>query len=118
MLNRNDAYTELGAIKIHRDSIASIAAIAAGEVEGVKCVGRNFKFACLEFAGKKDYRAIRVDFDKNGEVFLEIPLVIKYSFNIPDVATRVQENVRSSLEKMSNLIIKDVSINVQAIEKV
>ena len=117
MLNRNDAQTELGIIKIHRNSIASIAAIAAGEIDGVKSIGKSFKSGILDLIGKKDYSAIRVDFDKNGEISLEIPLVIKYNFNIPDVASKVQENVSNSLEKMSNLIIKDISVNVQAIEK-
>jgi uncharacterized alkaline shock family protein YloU len=117
MANRNDSLTELGTIKIHRDSIASIAAIAATETEGVKCIGKNFRSGLMELAGKKDYSAIKVEFDKNGEVCLEIPLVIKYNFSIPDVATKVQENVRNGLEKMTNIIIKDISINVQAIEK-
>ncbi len=117
MLNHNDAYTELGTIKIHRNSIASIAAIAAGDIEGVKCIGKDFKSWFWGLTGKKDYNVIRVDFDKNGEVSLVVPLVVKYNFNIPDVANKVQENVRSNLEKMTNLIIKDVSINVQAVDK-
>jgi len=117
MLNRSDDQTELGAIKIHRNSIASIAAIAAGEIDGVKCIGKNFKSGFLDLLGKKDYRAIRVDFDKNEEISLEIPLVVKYNFNIPEVSTKVQDKVRNSLEKMTNLIVKDISINVQAIEK-
>ena len=117
MPNRNDSQTDLGTIKIHKDSIASIAGIAATEIEGVKCIGKNFRSGLLELVGKKDYTAIRVEFDKNGEVFLEIPLVVKYKFSIPDVATKVQENVRNSLEKMTNLFVKDININVQAIEK-
>ncbi len=117
MLDRGDSQTELGAVKIHRNSIASIAAIAAAEIEGVQCIGKNLRVSFMELLGKKDYSAIRVDFDKNGDIALEIPLVVKYTFNIPDVAVKVQENVRNSLERMTNLSIKDISINVQAIEK-
>jgi uncharacterized alkaline shock family protein YloU len=117
MLDHNDSQSELGSIKIHRNSIASIAAIAAGEIEGVKSIGKNFKSGFLELVGKKDFGSIRVDFDKNGEISLDIPLVVKYNFCIPEVATKVQENVRNSLEKMTNLLIKDITINVQAIEK-
>lgn len=117
MINRSDSQTELGTVKIHCNSIASIAAIAAVEIPGVQCIGKNLKSSFMELLGKKDYGAIRVDFDKNGDIALEIPLVIKYTFNIPDVAVKVQENVRNSLERMTNLSIKDISINVQAIEK-
>jgi uncharacterized alkaline shock family protein YloU len=117
MTNRNYSHTELGTIKIHRNSVASISAIAATEIEGVKCIGKNFRSGVMELVGKKDYSSIKVEFDKNGEVWLEIPLVVKYGFNIPDVATKVQENVRNSLEKMTNHFIREISINVQAIEK-
>jgi len=117
MSNQNDAHTELGTIKIHRNSIASIAALAALDIEGVKGIGKNFYSSLMELVGRKNYGSIRVEFDKNGEVFLDIPLVVKYDFSIPEVATKVQENVRNSLEKMTNLLIKDVSINVQSIEK-
>ena len=117
MLDRNDSQTELGTIRIHRNSISSIAALAAGEIDGVKGIGRNFRSSLLELVGKKDNGAIRVNFDKNGDVSLEIPLVVKYDFSIPDVAAKVQENVRNSLEKMTNLSVRDISVNVQGIEK-
>ena len=44
-------------------------------------------------------------------------MVIKYGYNIPDTAARVQENVRQALEKMSNLSVKDINVNVQGIER-
>jgi len=48
---------------------------------------------------------------------VEIPLIIKYGYNIPEIANRVQENVRLALEKMSNLSIKEINVNVQGIER-
>jgi uncharacterized alkaline shock family protein YloU len=118
MSNRSDSQaTDLGAIKIHRNSIASIAAIAAGEIDGVKSIGKSLSSAFGDLFGRKDYSAIKVQLDKFGEVSLDVPLVVKYNYNIPEVATKVQENVRNSLEKMTNITIKDISINVQSIEK-
>ena len=67
--------------------------------------------------GRKNSSGIKVEIDKNDEIKIEIPLIIKYGFNIPDIANKVQENVRNALEKMSNLSIKDININVQGIEK-
>lgn len=116
-MHREEAQTELGSIRIHKNVIASIASLAACDIEGVKRVGGNFKSGILEMIGKKPLLAIRVDIDKNEEVKVEIPLIIKYGFNIPEIAARVQENVREALEKMTTLMIKDININVQAIEK-
>lgn len=117
MANREEAGTDLGRIKVHRNVIASITSLAACQVDGVKSVGKNLRSAVQEFLDKKEHPAVKVDIDKNGEVRLELPLVIKFGFNIPDVAAKVQENVRAALEKMTSLPIKDININVQGIEK-
>lgn len=116
-MHREESRTDLGIIRIHKKVIASIASLAATEIEGVKRIGGDFKTGLLELMGKKSSVAIKVEIDKNGEVKLDIPLVIKYSFNIPDIANRVQESVRSALEKMTNLSIRDININVQVTEK-
>lgn len=116
-MHTDESRTELGTIKIHKNVIASIATLAASEIEGVKRVGGNFKSGIVELIGKKILSAIHVEINKNEEVRVEIPLVIKYGYNIPDVANRAQESVRNSLEKMTNLLIKDIDISVQGIEK-
>lgn len=116
-MNRDETRNELGVLKIHRNVIASISAIAAIEIEGVKRVGKDLKTGLLELVGQKSLSAIKVDINKNEEVKVEIPLIIKYGYNIPDIANKVQENVRQALEKMSNLSIKDININVQGIER-
>lgn len=116
-MRQEESRSDLGIIRIHKNVIASVAAIAACEIEGVKRVGMDFKSGVLELIGKKSLSAIRVEFDKNGEVKVEVPLIIKYGFNIPDIANRVQENVHNALEKMTNLSIKDININIQGIER-
>lgn len=116
-MHREESRTDLGTIRIHKNVIASIASLASMEIEGVKRVGGNFKSGILELIGKNLLPVIKVEINKNEEVKIEIPLIIKYGFNIPDIANKVQENVRNSLEKMTNLSIKDININVQGIEK-
>ena len=118
-MTKDESYTDLGVVRIHKNVVASIAAIACMEIQGVKRVGGNFKSGLFEFIGKKAAMAIKVEFDKRNsdEVKVDIPLVIKYGFNIPEVAGRAQESVRLALEKMTNLLIKDINISVQGIEK-
>jgi uncharacterized alkaline shock family protein YloU len=117
MMQREESRTDLGTIRIHKNVIASIASLAASEVAGVKRIGGNFKSGLLELIGRKSLSPIRVELNKNEEVKLEIPLVIKYGFNIPDIAGKVQEGVRNNLEKMTSLSIKDINVNVQGIER-
>lgn len=116
-MHKEETQTDLGTVRIHNNVIASISALAAADIEGVKRVGGDFKSGILEFISRKSLPAIKVTIDKNDEVWIDIPLVVKYGFNIPDVANRVQESIRNALEKMTNLSVKDININVQGIER-
>ena len=112
-MNRDESRNELGLVRIHRNVIASISSIAALETEGVKRVGRDLRGVLLGSLGQNSFSAIKVDISKSEEVRVDIPLIIKYGYNIPDIATRVQENVRQALEKMSNLFVKEI-INLKS----
>jgi uncharacterized alkaline shock family protein YloU len=116
-MHKEESRTDLGMIRIHKNVIASVASLASTEIEGVKRIGGDLKSGFLALMSKKTYLAIKVEIDKNEDVKVEIPLIIKYGFNIPDVANKVQESVRRALEKMTNLSLKDININVQGIEK-
>ena len=116
-MHSEESRTDFGVIKIHKNVIASIASLAALEIEGVKRVGGDFKNNLLDAIGKKVFPSIKVEIDRNEEVRLDIPIVIKYEFNIPEVANRVQEKVRASLERMTSLSVKDINISVQGIER-
>jgi len=116
-MHREESQSDFGTIKIHKNVIASIAALAAVEVEGVKRVGTGSGNTFLELLGTKNTIHIKVEIDKGEEVRLDIPLVIRFGYNIPDVANKVQENVRTALEKMTNIALKDINIDVRGIEK-
>ena len=116
-MQREESRTDLGTIRIHKNVIASIASLAAADIQGVKRVGSRFAGPILELIGKRTSSSIRVEINKNEEVRVDIPLIIKYGFNIPEIANKAQENVRNNLERMTNLSIKDININVQGIER-
>jgi len=116
-MHNEESRTALGTIRIHRDVIASIASLAASETEGVKDIAKDFKTGVLEMLGKKPLSAVKVQIEKNEEVRIEIPLIIKYGFNVPEVANKAQDNIRNRLEKMTDLSVKDININVCGIER-
>ncbi|MCU0665863.1 MAG: Asp23/Gls24 family envelope stress response protein [Candidatus Omnitrophica bacterium] len=113
---KQEERSDLGMVKIHRNVVASIASLAAQDIEGVKRVG-FIRMGFMEFLTSKAASCIKVEFEKNEDVKVQIPLVVKYDYNIADVSSKVQENVRSSLERMTSLFIKEISINVQGVER-
>ncbi|MDD5129007.1 MAG: Asp23/Gls24 family envelope stress response protein [Candidatus Omnitrophica bacterium] len=116
-MNPDESRNELGVVRMHKNAISSLASIAALEIEGVSRIGASLKANLLELFGQKPFLAIKVDITRNEEIKMDIPLVIKYGYNIPETCARVQENVRLALEKMSNFSVKDVNVNVKGIER-
>lgn len=117
-MTKDDSNTGLGAINIHKNVIASIAYLAAEEIEGVKGIGKNIKANFIELIGLKQKNSgIKVEIDKNNDVHIEIPVIVKYGFNIPDIASKVQENVSNAVDKMTNLSIIDINVSIVGIER-
>ncbi|MFQ5681399.1 MAG: Asp23/Gls24 family envelope stress response protein [Candidatus Omnitrophota bacterium] len=115
---RQGTNTDLGKVRVHKKVIASIASIATVEVEGVARIGGDIKTGIYDLLGRKNSPgAIGVDFDDNGEALVTVPIIVKYGFNLPDVAAKVQENIKASIEKMTDAVIKDIDVNIQEVEK-
>ncbi len=109
--------SELGTIRIHKKVISSIAINATKEVVGVAGLGRSFKGILSNFLGFNPSGSIEVNIDSNNEVSVSIPLVVAYGYNLPEIAALVQENVRKMIEKSTDLNIKQIDVNIQAVEK-
>ncbi len=109
--------TELGEIKIHSNVFASIATEATRQVLGVIRIGGNLKTYFLELLGIKNYSSIKIEFDKNNEAIIIIPIIVKYGYNIPEVASKVQEVVKLSVENSTNISVKEINVKIQEIER-
>lgn len=101
-----------GMIKISEDVVASIAAIAASETEGVSGLYSSLTSDIAGFLGKKNLsKGVKVQFDGD-TVSTEICFLAVYGFGIRDVAQNVQENVKSSIESMTGLTVSSVNVQV------
>ncbi len=114
-----DKKTELGVIKIHNNVIAQIAIIASKEVGGVVDIERGFVSNFLEsIFGKSVFNSgVNVETFEN-DVKINISVVVEYGSSIPLVATRVQESVKSAIEKMSGLSLIEVNVNVKEVKSI
>jgi uncharacterized alkaline shock family protein YloU len=113
-----DGKTELGQIKIHNNVMASVAFIAANEVEGVARVCEDARSRILQWIGKRTMTgAIDVRQEKGEVVNIIIPLIVKYGYNIPEVASKVQERVRATVEETTDVALREVVIKIKGVER-
>lgn len=113
---KENTKTDLGEIKIHRNAIASITKEATKQIPGVAKIGTNLKSYLLELIGRKSNTSIKIDFNKNNEAAITVPIIVKYGYNIPEVASKVQDNIKLAVENATNIDVKDVNVVIQEIE--
>ncbi len=107
----------LGLIKIHETVISQIASEAICEIEGVAKLSNNFRNNIYKLLGRKmDTPGIKVSTDNN-QVKLDVFVIIRYGVSIPEIANKIQENVKVAVEKMTNLSLLDINVNIQGIER-
>lgn len=106
---------EGGRIIFAPDVIATIASLAASEVEGVVGLAGGVMEELTGKLGKKSYtKGIKVDTSEEGTT-AEITLIVKYGYRIQDVSRQVQESVKNAIETMTGLSVIAVNIFVQSI---
>lgn len=108
---------DLGSIQIHKKVIADIAANALKDIDGVSLAPKNLGHRVSEFLGIKNASVINVILDKNGQVSLEVLVYIRYGMNIPDLARQIQDIIRIAVDKTTEIILKEIDVNVQGIER-
>ena len=102
-------------VRISDDVVATIAAIAAGEIDGVGGMCGSRAGDIIEKLGKKNSaRGVKVEVE-NGNVKINMNLLASYGYKIQTVCEEVQAAVKSSVEGMTGLHVSEVSIVVQGI---
>ena len=103
---------ELGNIHISEEVLAVIAAAAVLEVEGIGGLAANLGTDLAELLGKKNLsRGIHILVEEES-VTVDLGILVKYGYTIPNVARAVQEAVAGSIEATSGLTVAAVNVNV------
>ncbi|HBG0577700.1 TPA: Asp23/Gls24 family envelope stress response protein [Clostridioides difficile] len=98
---------KFGQVKISNDVIATIAGLAALEVEGIETT------ATLTDKLLKN-NGVKIQIEEE-DVNLDVMVTIKYGMSIPDTTFKVQENVKNTVETMTGLKVSQVNIHIQGI---
>jgi uncharacterized alkaline shock family protein YloU len=107
--------TAMGAIRIADEVVAVIAGLAATEVEGLAGMSGGLAGGFAEILGRKNLsKGVRVEVGEI-ESAVDIFVIVEYGVKIPDVALKVQENVKNAIESMTGLKVVNVNVHVQGV---
>lgn len=103
---------ELGTIHISEEVIASIAGVAAAEVEGVSAIvgGRELNEKSKSSPAKGVHLQV-----SDGCITVELSITVSSVSAVRKVAEQVQDAVISSIRDMTGLEVNQVNVNVTGI---
>ncbi len=118
-MSENEKYIsradEMGNINISQDVLAVIAAAAALDVEGVGGMAAGLGTDVAELVGRKVLsKGVRLSMEEN-EVAVDLTLLVKFGYAVPDVAKAVQDAVVSAVENTSGLTVRCVNVSVTGV---
>lgn len=107
---------EGGSVHISTEVIASVAAMAATEVEGVCGLSASIGTDLAEMLGKKNpSKGIRLTVGENDELSLECFINVRLGGNVMQIAKSVQDAVRNAVSSVTGLTVASVNVTVAGI---
>ena len=105
-----------GEVKIADEVVAIIAGLATTEVEGVSSMAGNITNEIVSRLGMKSLsKGIQVEVSDN-EVMVDVAIYIAYGYSIPDVSTKVQEKVKTTIESMTGLEVAKINVRIASVD--
>ena len=111
--------SDMGEVKIHENVVASLVRQAALEQEGVSRLAGSAlvdDIATLVGSRRMQSRAVSVILGDEGKVEIEVKLILKFGFHIPETAEQVQTAVVELVENTTGMSVTKVDVLVQEIE--
>jgi uncharacterized alkaline shock family protein YloU len=100
-----------GSVRVANEVIASIAAMAAMEVEGVAGMDEHGARHFGDRVRRQSvHRGVRIHVDTNRSIHVELFLTVDGNASIPELADRVQANVVEAVERMLGLEVAAVDV--------
>lgn len=88
-----------GKVVYNAGIVNGIVEIAVNEVEGAQLV-----------SGKR--RGISLYIEKDG-IYADISVIVTYGYNVPEVAFRIQQSVKQSVENMTKYKVAKIDVHIQ-----
>lgn len=99
-------------ITYKKNVVISIVSLATQEINGIASISRNSVSVIKSAFNKNINRGIIVEFDQNNKVTIDVFVSVKFGYSVKDVSFRVQENIKSSVESMTEYKVALINVHI------
>ncbi len=105
-----------GNIRIANEVVGIIAGLAATEVDGVAGMSGGVVDGLAELLKKKNLaKGVKVEVGER-QAAIDLYVILEYGAKVPEVAYKIQENVKRAIESMTGLEVVEVNVHIQGVE--
>lgn len=90
-----------GKITYNADIVSGIVVLSLRETEGIELISSK-------------NNGIKLCFEKEG-IFVDVSVIAHYGYSVPQLAFRIQQNIKQMVESMTKYKIAKVDIHVQSV---
>lgn len=115
MTKNNTTLQKKGKVEIDRDILLSIINLATKEINGVHSLTNAYIPWVKKALKKPKSEGVAIKFDVNGVLNVDVYIKVYVGYSVPDIAYRVQENIKNSLNSMVGLKPGKINVHVYGV---
>ena len=107
--------SEEGSVSYKRNVVLSIVKLASQEINGIASLDK-YGFTFWKRVFNKNYNSgVVIEFGEDNDVYVDVYVNVLFGYSVKDVAFRVQENIKSSIESMTDFKVAAINVNVTGV---
>jgi uncharacterized alkaline shock family protein YloU len=107
----------MGLVQVHHKVLEEIVYTSMRGIDGIRLGKRGGWAALGNWISGVKYPGIHVRVRPNNEAHVEVRVFVRYGLNIPQLARRVQDSVKSALERTTEVNVKEVNVNIRGVDR-
>ncbi len=117
MANRKQKLTEYeeGSVSYKRNVVLSIVKLSTQEINCIVSVSNDGLSFWKRSFNKIYFHGVIIEFGEDDDVYVDVFVNVLFGYSVRDVAFRVQENIKSSVESMTDFKVASINVHVTGV---
>lgn len=111
MATKTNIKAEEGSVSYKKNVVLSIVNLATQEINGIAGLSNDGVGAVTKLFDKNYHKGVSIEFVENS-VYVDVFVNVLFGYSVKDVAFRVQENIKSSIESMTEFKAEMINVHV------
>lgn len=105
-----------GQLTCDKKILCSIISLATREINGVSMLKSTARNKLLSVFSSELAQGVKIKFNPNGSLIVDVYITVVHGASVPDVAFKVQENIKNNIASMVDMRTSKVNVHVIGVD--